>query len=563
MLEKKDYSHVPILIIGGGPAGLSAAIAAKAMNKEIDVVVLEKGEALGNHNLSGAVMEISPLRRLLDEARPGWHEISGAGELFGREVKNDDVCFLLGKKFAVKISSFIRIAKKLGLSFGELDNHGSHIVSISELTKFLGQIATSLGIEVYPGFGAKEILYNQATGEVNGVRLVDQGLDREGHPQPNYVKGDVVTAEVIILAEGAMGLVTEDLVLKLGLKRRINQVFSVGVKEIIRVSESKYRSFGDNRVIHTIGYPLWFPVFGPGLFGGGFVYSYPKNQLAVGLIVGADWEYCNFNPQKALEDFKQHHLVKQFIEDGEVVEAGVKIIPEGGYYAMPRYPAIDVNGDIKHAIGYKNVMIVGDSAGLVNMHKIKGLHNAIESGSLAGKAAVKSMVNPLRAAEIYTDMLEQSPIMAEMKSARNFRSLVARFGPTIGLPLSVIGMFLPPLAIEKDYKIMASKRFRYESEGEFDKSTFVGQADTEHREEQPSHLSILDNDLCIKECDPLYDRPCIIFCPAGVYEDVHNNTIPANPSNCLHCKTCQIKCPFDNIRWTVPEGGGGPRYKHM
>lgn len=170
-----------------------------------------------------------------------------------------------------------------------------------------------------------------------------------------------------------------------------------------------------------------------------------------------------------------------------MVEAGVKIIPEGGYYAIPRYPAIDVNGDIRQTIVYKNVMIVGDS----------------------------------------------------------------------------VGMFLPPLAIKKDYKIMTSKIFRYNSEGEFDKSTFVGQADTEHREEQPSHLSILDNDLCIKECDPIYDRPCIIFCPAGVYENVHNNTIPANPSNCLHCKTCQIKCPFDNIRWTVPEGGGGPRYKYM
>lgn len=399
--------------------------------------------------------------------------------------------------------------------------------------------------------------------KINGIKLVDQGLDKEGHPQPNYIKGETITADVLILAEGTDGLVTEDLVAKAGLKRQNNQVFSVSVKEIMRVSKKQYELFGDNRAVHTMGYPLWSPIFGPAIFGGGFAYSYGNNEIAIGIIAGADWKYYNFNPQKALDDFKQHTFIRQFIDGGEVIEAGVKMIPEGGYYAVPRCLQPGTNGRSLNTVGYKNALITGDSAGFVNMQKIKGLHNAIESGSLAGKAAIQCMQNPEMAAQVYTDMLENNSVMDEMKSAKNLRALIARFGQTIGLPLSIVGNYLPRFSMGEDYKDMTSDEFTFDVPGEYDKSTFVSLAGTEHREEQPSHLSILDPLLCINKCDSAFQRPCITFCPAGVYEKIGIDTQPANPSNCVHCKTCQRKCPFDNIRWTVPEGNGGPKYKQM
>lgn len=561
--QKENYNHVSVLVVGGGPAGLSAAIAAKSGNNHIDVAVLEKGYSIGNHNLSGALIEPASLKRLLNEAKPDWNEIKGAENIFAKKIKKDTVCFFFGKKRAFNVSPLISVGKLLGLPFGEINNRGNHIVSISELTNFLSEIALSLGVEIYTGFGVKEILYDKSQGSINGVRLVDQGIDKEGRKQPNYVKGDEIIADIIILAEGAEGLVTEDLVIKAGLKRKIKQVFSVGVKEIIKVSDAQYSQFGENRVLHTMGYPLWSPIVGPAIFGGGFLYSYGNNRIAIGIIVGADWQYSNFNPQIALEDLKQHAFIKQFIEGGELIESGVKIIPEGGYYAIPRYNKHSENNETNNTIGYKNVIIVGDSAGFVNMHKIKGLHNAIESGALSGKASILCINKPHKTAEVYTKLLEQSSVIDEMKSSKNFRSIVAKYGQAVGLLLSLIGRFLPAIGNEKDSKAMTSAKFKYDSNDKFDKAAFVALTGAEHREDQPSHLSIQDTQVCSKECAPKFQRPCIGFCPAGVYEEINLITVAANPSNCLHCKTCSIKCPYDNIKWTVPEGGGGPKYKQM
>jgi len=208
-------------------------------------------------------------------------------------------------------------------------------------------------------------------------------------------------------------------------------------------------------------------------------------------------------------------------------------------------------------------MILGDSAGFVNMHKIKGLHNAIDSGMQAAKAIVHNLDNPESAAVEYTELVDQSNIAREMKAAKNFRQTVAKFGPLQGMPLSVLGGLLPKFEVEKDYEAMSVARYRLKPDQNFDKDTFTAVAATEHREEEPSHLKILDGDICKTKCSPAFNSPCITFCPAGVYETIHDQVKPANPSNCLHCKTCQRKCPFDNIRWTVPEGGGGPRYKRM
>ena len=543
-------------MVGAGPAGLATAIQLKTMRPQIEVCVIDKGADLGNHNLSGAVLEPQPFHTLLDSAVPGWQDTDAAKDVLANKIDKDDILFLLGKKLAFNIFFAIRLAKIFRLGFGQMIHKGDYSVSISKLTKWMGQIAKNLGAEVLTSFAADDIILDPSASKAIGVKLVDQGLDKEGHKQPNFLEGEIINADFVVLAEGCDGLVTERFIEKAGLQRENPQLYSVGVKELIKVSPEQFNEFTAGRVVHAMGYPIWTPIIGPGMFGGGIIYAGAQDHLSVGMIVGADWKYCNFNVQDALTNFKKHRFVRKFIEGGTVVEAGAKMIPEGGFYAIPRDPQ---TGNI----GKGNVIILGDSAGFVNMLKIKGLHNAIDSGMQAAKAIAETLDEPELAASRYTALIDRSNIAKEMKSARNFRQTVARFGPLQGMPLSVLGGLLPRFKIERDYQAMTIAQYRLKPKQEFDKDTFTAMAATEHREEQPSHLKILDSEVCRTKCAPLFNSPCITFCPAGVYETVHNEVKPANPSNCLHCKTCQRKCPFDNIRWTVPEGGGGPRYKRM
>jgi electron-transferring-flavoprotein dehydrogenase len=554
--NNKDYNKVTVLIVGAGPAGLAAAIKLKTQKPDIDVCVVEKSADLGNHNLSGAVLEHEPLHTLLDEASPGWRDSDIAKDVLANVIDRDDVMFFWGNSLSFNIFFALKLAKMFGINFGQMIHKGDYSVSISKLTKWLGQIAKNHGVEVLTGFAVDDIIYDEAAGIARGVKLVDRGLNKERHKQPNYVEGESIYADFIVLAEGCDGLVTEKFVTKANLQRQSPQLFSVGVKELIKVSPEQYNKFTKGRVVHAMGYPIWSPVFGPGMFGGGILYAGANDHLSVGMIVGADWKYCDFNPQDALVNFKNHRYVKQFIEGGQVVEAGAKMIPEGGYYAIPREPG---TGNI----GKGNVMILGDSAGFVNMLKIKGLHNAINSGIQAAHAIIRSVDNPKSAASVYTKLVDESNIGKEMKSARNFRQTVAKFGPLQGMPLSILGGLLPKYKVEKDYEAMTIAKYRLKPNQHFDKDTFTAMAATAHREEEPSHLTILDPQICKTKCGPAFNSPCITFCPAGVYEKIHDDVKPANPSNCLHCKTCQRKCPFDNIRWTVPEGSGGPRYKRM
>jgi electron-transferring-flavoprotein dehydrogenase len=552
----KDFNKVSVLVVGAGPAGLATAIQLKTIEPELDVCVIEKAIDLGNHNLSGAVLEPEPLHSLLDSAIPGWQETEAAKEVLVNKIDKDDIMFLLGKKYAFNIFFAIKLSKLLRLGFGQMIHKGDYSVSISKLTKWMGRIAKDLGVEVLTGFAAEDIILDESSGKATGVKLVDQGLDKQGNKQPNYVEGEIINADFVVLAEGCDGLVTEQFIDKANLQRESNQLYSVGVKELINVTPEQYKKFTAGRVVHAMGYPIWTPVIGPGMFGGGIIYAGVQDHLSVGMIVGADWKYYNFNPQDALVRFKEHRFVRQFIEGGTVVEAGAKMIPEGGYYAIPKDPQTG-------SIGTANVMILGDSAGFVNMLKIKGLHNAIDSGVQAAKAIVDSLDNPQNSAVRYTELVERSNIIKELYSARNFRQAVAKVGPLQGMPLSVLGGLLPKFEIEKDYEAMTTAKYRLKPNQDFDKDTFTAVAATEHREEQPSHLTILDKTICETKCTPVFNSPCITFCPAGVYETIHDEVKPANPSNCLHCKTCQRKCPFDNIRWTVPEGTGGPRYKRM
>jgi electron-transferring-flavoprotein dehydrogenase len=376
----KDYSKVSVLVVGAGPAGLATAIRLKTTNPDIDVCVVEKSADLGNHNLSGAVLEAEPLHTLLDSAAPGWQESDAAKDVLANKIDKDDIMFLLGKKMAFNIFFAIKLCKSLGLGFGDMIHKGDYSISISKLTKWMGRIAKDLGAEVLTGFGAEDIMLN-GSAQAAGIKLVDQGLDKEGNKQSNYIEGEIIGADFVVLAEGCDGLLTEKFVEKAHLQRQSPQLYSVGVKELIKVSPEQYNKFTSGRVVHAMGYPIWTPVIGPGMFGGGIVYAGAQDHLSVGMIIGADWKYSDLNVQDALTNFKNHRFVKQFIEGGTVVEAGAKMIPEGGYYAIPRDPETG-------SIGKGNVMILGDSAGFVNMHKIKGLHNAIDSGMQAAKAIV-------------------------------------------------------------------------------------------------------------------------------------------------------------------------------
>jgi len=554
--KNAEFGKLQVLIVGAGPAGLSAAIRLKSKKPDMEVCVLEKSAHIGNHTLSGAVLEIDAIHMLLDEVMPDWLESDECKGVLENKIDRDDVMFLLGSKFAFNTYFGLKIAKKLNLGPGQMIHLGDYSVSISRLTRWLGDIAKGMGVEILTGFSAEDIILDETKSKVTGVKLVDQGLDEDGNRQPNYLAGEIIEADFVALAEGCDGLLSEKLIENAKLQRQTEQLYSVSVKELIKVRPGQYERFTKGRVVHALGYPLWTPVIGPAMFGGGIVYAGFKDHLSVGIIVGADWKYCDFNPQDALVRFKQHSFVKQFIDGGTVVEAGAKMIPEGGYCAIPREPRTN-------SIGIGNCMILGDSAGFVNMLKIKGLHNAIISGVKAGDAIAHTENTPLDAAARYTDLIEVSSVMEEMKSASKFRQTVAKFGPLIGMPLSAMGNLVPLFKVEPDYKEMKTAKYRYKPKQKFDKDTFTAVAATDHREDQPSHLIVINRNICAQKCEPKFGRPCITFCPAGVYESVGDTLKAANPLNCLHCKTCQRKCPFDNIRWTVPEGGGGPKYKRM
>jgi electron-transferring-flavoprotein dehydrogenase len=545
-----------VLIVGAGPAGLSAAITLKNILPQTEICVIDKAAEPGNHNFSGATVEADAIELLLNKVKPGWQNSEQAKEIFSYRVAKDNVMFFAGSKFAFNIHPMLKLAKLVKINFGQMNHQGDYILSVSKLAKFLTQIAKEMGVEVLHGFAAEDIIYDSAKNIATGVKLVDQGVDKHGNKQPNYVAGEIINADAVVLAEGCDGLVTEKFIEKASLERRTKQLYSVGVKELIRVSDEQFAKFTTERAVHAMGYPLWTPVLGPAMFGGGTLHPVSQNHIAVSMIVGLDWKYCDFNPQDALTNFKNHSFVKKFIEGGTIVEAGAKMIPEGGYFALPRNPQTS-------AIGKSNVLILGDSAGFVNMIKIKGLHNAVKSGIAAGKAIAQSTNNYNAAASKYTEMLNSMGVIDEMKIASQFRQNVAKLGPLFGMPLTVLGAMMPIFKTEEDYRVMSAKNYKYKPAKSYDKDTFTAMAATQHREEQPCHLIILNKNICAAKCGQEFNSPCISFCPAGVYETVGEYAKPANPSNCLHCKTCQRKCPFDNIRWTVPEGSGGPRYKNM
>ncbi len=566
-IRERETLHTDTLIVGGGPAGLATAIHLADLlsrhNREVEsgeapgqrlasnILLVEKGAAIGNHILSGAVINPATLIALLPD-------IPEAYIPFDSPVGEDDILFLTKKK------SF-----KLPFHPPYMNNKGNYVASLGRITRWLAGIAEQKGVAIHPGFSGYELL--RENGRVAGVRTGDSGLDRQGNPQENYQPGTQVYSRLTVLAEGSRGHLTKKLVKELGLDRDRNpQVYSIGVKELWQVPEGTFEA---GRVLHSMGYPLTI-----GQFGGGFVYGFSNNRVAVGLVVGLDYRDPTFDPHHALQIYKRHPLITKILERGKLVQYGAKTLPEGGLFSMPQ-------------LYHNGVMVVGDSAGFLSMPSLKGVHLAVASGMMAARTAYEALcADDFSEDQLsrYEELFRQSAAYKDLYPVRNFRQGfqknlwygMVHFGAQLmtgGHGLSLKGR----LEIEED-----SKRYRDLSELDgnsfierfkdelvfdkkltFDKQTAVFFSGTRHDEHQPIHCGVLDEEALERTIEK-YGAPCQFFCPAGVYELVNSSKsgdkeIRIHATNCVHCKTCDIKAPFGELEWMPPYGGDGPEYDEM
>lgn len=540
-----DLNKTDVLFVGAGPASLAGAIKLKQLlndkGRNESVVVIEKADKPGQHNLSGAVFEAA----VLDELIADWKQRGDAfvTRMLANRVDRDETIFLLGQNRAVRIPGFIVPSY--------LRHRGDYVLSLSEMVIWLTGIARGLGVEIYTGFAAKEIVVEGKS--VRGVRLGEKGLNKEGEQQPNYMPGEMIEAKVTVLGEGSLGLLSEDMTRIFHPDSDRNpQVYSLGVKEVIRLPDNN--NFGPNRVIHTMGFPN--RVLTPDVFGGGTLYSLDENTVAVALILALDWRYCDLDPQRELQIFKSHSLVNHLIGDGEVIAYGARTLPEGGYYSLPEVVA---NGAV----------IIGDAAGFTSVRKLKGLHYAIKSGMLAAEAifrAIEQQDFSRDALKTYPELVEKSFIRRDLRAARNYRQVfnkAGRAGLYLGTPLSLVQQLIPfRLTTRPDHEGISRSRLHRKHSGGIDRLTAVSLSGTDHREDEPCHITLSDPGQCA-DCGQEYGcHPCESFCPGEVYKFEEDDLI-LSPSNCLHCQTCRVKCPHQVIQWRLPEGGDGPKYKVM
>lgn len=548
-----DTVSTDILIIGGGPSGLSVSIhladILKAEGRTARILQVEKGRAIGSHIISGAIIKPEVFKELL----PG----VDFSEIPFNSVVTKDKTILLGEKRSV--------ALPFHLPF--MSNKGNYVASLGEICRYLALKAQEKGVELYPGFAVDEILYKD--GKVVGAKTKDTGIDHNGNRLENFQPGTRIEARITIFAEGTRGSLTKMLINKFELdKGRNAQVYSLGCKEIWSVQEG---SIGPGEVFHTMGYPL-----GNDEFGGGFIYGLTGNRVAIGLVVGLDYKDPGFDVHDALQVWKTTKFVSGILKGGKLLEYGAKTLPEGGYYAVPK-------------LFTDNAMIAGDSAGLVAMPALKGIHLAIRSGMLAAKTAANALKTgdtSAKSLQLYETLLSKSEIHKELFAVRNFRQGFARgmicgafhFGTQLitggsGLfgRLRSEPDYLSTLKLSELKKKPFKERFRGKLEFDkvltFEKSTDIYHSGVYHDEQQVVHLHIKDiekyNQINIEQ----YGAPEQFYCSSEVYE-LHINKsgkkeIRIHAENCMHCKTCDIKAPGDAITWMVPNGGNGPDFQYM
>jgi len=532
-----------VVIVGAGPAGLSAAIRLRqlaiAAGRELTVCVVEKGSEVGAHILSGAVLE----PRALDELLPDWRE---KGAPLNTPATDDRFLYLTAGR-AIRLPTP-----------PQMHNSGNYIISLGNLCRWLAKEAEALGVEIYPGFAAAEVLYTE-DGSVRGVATGDMGVGKDGKPTDAYQPGVELLARQTLFAEGCRGSLAKSLEARFGLRERHDpQTYGIGIKELWEVEPAKHHP---GRVVHTIGWPL-----DRATYGGSFLYHFESNQVAVGFVIGLDYENPYLNPFEEFQRFKTHPAIRPTFEAGRRISYGARAINEGGFQSIP-------------SLVFPGGALIGCSAGFLNVPKIKGTHTAMKSAMVAAEAVFAHLAGGANGpVDTYPAELKRSWVWPELKAVRNIRPAF-KHGLLAGLAHAALDTYVfrgrAPWTFhhrpdhESLRRVSEAQPISYpkpDGKVSFDRLSSVYLSNTNHEENQPVHLRLADPGLAIAVNLPLYDAPEQRYCPAGVYEIVREAGGPRlqiNAQNCVHCKTCDIKDPRQNINWVVPQGGDGPNYPNM
>jgi len=549
MAQQRESMEYDVVIVGAGPAGLSAAIRLKQLDSDLNVVVLEKGSEVGAHILSGAVLDPSGLDALL----PDWRDM---GAPITVPVTEDNF-YMLGAAGKMRIPNILMPPL--------MSNHGNFIVSMGNVCRWMAEVAEGLGVEIFPGMSCSDLVFGD-TGEVKGVVAGEFGRQPDGSEGPGYEPGMELHGKYVFLSEGVRGSLSKQVIARYDLAAKSDvQKYGLGMKEIWEIDPAKHRP---GTVTHTMGWPL-----GGNAGGGSFIYHSDKNQVYVGFVVHLNYENPYVFPYMEFQRFKNHPMVADLLKGGKRVAYGARAISEGGFQSIPQ-------------TAFPGGALLGCSAGLVNVPRIKGNHNAMLSGKLAAEKAFAA-INAGRSGDVLADYdkaLKSGAVGQELQKVRNVKPLWSRYGLVASLTVGGIDMWtnhllgtsaLGTLKHGKSDADATRKHFGYEPiaypkpDGvlSFDRLTNVSFAMTNHAEGQPPHLKLIDPDIPVAQNLPDYAGPSARYCPAGVYEFIKEEGKPTrfviNFQNCVHCKTCDIKDPAQNIVWTVPQGGDGPNYPNM
>lgn len=551
---ERESMEYDVVVVGAGPAGLSAAIRLKQINADISVVVLEKGSEVGAHILSGAVLDPIGLNKLI----PDW---KAKGAPIETEVKTDKF-LMLGPKGALRIPNFLLPPL--------MNNHGNYIVSMGNICRWMAEQAEALGVEVFPGMACSELVYRE-DGSVKGVVAGEFGISKDGTKGEGYEPGMELHGKYVFLSEGARGSLSKMAIKKFDLDKDCDHAkFGLGMKEIWEVKPENHRQ---GEVVHTMGWPLGWKAG-----GGSFMYHLENNQVYVGYIVDLNYKNPHLYPYGEFQRWKHHPEIAEVLEGGKRISYGARVVTKGGYQSIPK-------------VAFPGGALLGCSAGLVNLPRIKGNHNAMLSGMAAAEAAAAAL-KAGRSADVlesYDEELRAGEVGKDLKAVRNVAPINGRWGPLVGMMLGGMDMWFNNLFkfniltprggsyrhrkndAQSTGKASDYKKIEYpKPDGvlSFDRLTNVSFSATNHGEEQPSHLKLINEAIPVGTNLPQFDEPAQRYCPAGVYEvlrddDGSNPRFQINAQNCVHCKTCDIKDPSENIVWCVPEGAGGPNYPNM